>query len=135
MSPMKMTRVFKPYEAIATAVGGLWALAILPAATAVTGGPGAVLWIWLTAFMGMLIKQVEVTLAVWPPYRRGGNPYGGPTYYMEYGLGERHWGRNGFRWLLCLASASFPFYQCLQLYHIGSAGPVLWNSPGLASCC
>ena len=68
-------------------------------ATAVTtGGPGAVLWMWLTAFMGMLIKQVEVTLAVY--YRRTdeeGNPYGGPTYYMEYGLGEeRHWGK---KWL------------------------------------
>ena len=43
--------------------------------------------------------------------------------------------RNGFRWLLCSASASFPpFYQRLQLYHVGSAGPVLWgNSQELAS--
>ena len=65
-------------------------------ATAVTtGGPGAVFWMWLTAFLGMLIKQVEVTLAVY--YRRtdeNGVPYGGPTYYMERGLGEeRHWGK------------------------------------------
>lgn len=43
----------------------------------------------------MLIKQVEVSLAVY--YRRtdeNGVPYGGPTYYMERGLGEeRHWGK------------------------------------------
>lgn len=92
--------LLSPYEAIATAVGGSVGFGnIAGVATAVTtGGPGAVLWMWLTAFMGMLIKQVEVTLAVY--YRRTdeeGNPYGGPTYYMEYGLGEeRHWGK---KWL------------------------------------
>ena len=86
-----------PYEAIATAVGGSVGFGnIAGVATAVTtGGPGAVFWMWMTALLGMLIKQVEVTLAVY--YRRTdeeGNPYGGPTYYMEYGLGEeRHWGR------------------------------------------
>ena len=92
--------LLSPYEAIATAVGGSVGFGnIAGVATAVTtGGPGAVLWMWLTAFMGMLIKQVEVTLAVY--YRRTdeeGNPYGGPTYYMEYGLGEeRRWGK---KWL------------------------------------
>lgn len=86
-----------PYEAIATAVGGSVGFGnIAGVATAVTtGGPGAVFWMWLTALLGMLIKQVEVTLAVY--YRRTdeeGNPYGGPTYYMERGLGEEmHWGK------------------------------------------
>ena len=86
-----------PYEAIATAVGGSVGFGnIAGVATAVTtGGPGAVFWMWLTAFLGMLIKQVEVSLAVY--YRRtdeNGVPYGGPTYYMERGLGEeRHWGK------------------------------------------
>ena len=86
-----------PYEAIATAVGGSVGFGnIAGVATAVTtGGPGAVFWMWLTAFLGMLIKQVEVTLVVY--YRRtdeNGVPYGGPTYYMERGLGEeRHWGK------------------------------------------
>lgn len=86
-----------PYEAIATAVGGSVGFGnIAGVATAVTtGDPGAVFWMWLTALLGMLIKQVEVTLAVY--YRRTdeeGNPYGGPTYYMERGLGEEmHWGK------------------------------------------
>ena len=59
-------------------------------ATAIAvGGPGAVFWMWITALLGMMTKTVEVTLAV---HYRGtdekGNPYGGPTYYMEKGLGE-----------------------------------------------
>ena len=96
-------QLLTPYEAIATAVGGSVGFGnIAGVATAVTtGGPGAVFWMWLTAFLGMLIKQVEVSLAVY--YRRtdeNGVPYGGPTYYMERGLGEeRHWGK----WWLPLA--------------------------------
>src|SRR5699024_9637068 len=71
-------------------------------ATAIAmGGPGATLWMWITAFLGMILKQVEVTLAVY--YRKkdeNGDPYGGPTYYMERGLGEE---RN-FKYWKVLAS-------------------------------
>ncbi|MDR9830770.1 alanine:cation symporter family protein, partial [Vibrio sp. FNV 38] len=59
------------------------------------GGPGAVFWMWVTAALGMILKQAEVTLGLY--YRRrkpNGDTYGGPTYYMEQGLGEkRGWGR------------------------------------------
>lgn len=86
-----------PFEAIATAIGGTVGFGnIAGVATAVAaGGPGAVLWMWLTACLGMILKQVEVTLGCY--YRRTnekGDFYGGPTYYMERGLGEeRHWGK------------------------------------------
>lgn len=83
--------VLNPIEAISTAIGGSVGFGnIAGVATAIAmGGPGATLWMWITAFLGMLLKQVEVTLAVY--YRRtdeNGDPYGGPTYYMERGLGE-----------------------------------------------
>ena len=71
------------------------AICIAGVATAVaSGGPGAVLWMWLTSCLGLILKQVEVTLGC---YYRGtnsnGEKYGGPTYYMQKGLGEkRHWG-------------------------------------------
>lgn len=83
--------VLSPFEAIATAIGGSVGFGnIAGVATAIAmGGPGATLWMWITAFLGMILKQVEVTLAVY--YRKkdeNGDPYGGPTYYMERGLGE-----------------------------------------------
>lgn len=85
------------FEAISTAIGGTVGFGnIAGVATAVAaGGPGAVVWMWLTACLGMILKQVEVTLGCY--YRREnekGEYYGGPTYYMERGLGkERGWGK------------------------------------------
>lgn len=79
------------FEAVSAAVGGSVGVGnIGGVSTAVAmGGPGAVFWMWISALLGMIIKMVEVTLAVY--YRsedEKGNPYGGPTYYMEKGLGK-----------------------------------------------
>ncbi|HQO49675.1 MAG TPA: sodium:alanine symporter family protein [Bacteroidales bacterium] len=54
------------------------------------GGPGAVFWMWVTGFLGMMLKYAEVTLA--QKYRRfnsDGTVSGGPMYYMEDGLKEK----------------------------------------------
>lgn len=55
------------------------------------GGPGAVFWMWVSAFLGMATKYVEVVLSL--RYRRRGEDgqwLGGPMYYMESGLGWKH---------------------------------------------
>ncbi len=55
------------------------------------GGPGALFWMWVTAFLGMALKFAECTLAVM--YRKvndDGSISGGPMYYIEKGLGERY---------------------------------------------
>jgi AGCS family alanine or glycine:cation symporter len=52
------------------------------------GGPGALFWMWVTAFLGMATKYSEVTLA--QKYRTTdavGTVAGGPMYYIERGLG------------------------------------------------
>lgn len=57
------------------------------------GGPGALFWMWVTAFLGMATKYTEVTLAqryraVEPGASRlVGTVSGGPMYYIERGLG------------------------------------------------
>ncbi|WP_047983597.1 alanine/glycine:cation symporter family protein [Ornithinibacillus californiensis] len=87
----KAKGILSSFEAVSTAVGGSVGVGnIGGVATAIAvGGPGAVFWMWLCALLGMIIKTVEVTLSV--HYRNtdeNGDPYGGPTYYMEKGLGE-----------------------------------------------
>ncbi|MEM6455730.1 MAG: sodium:alanine symporter family protein [Acidobacteriota bacterium] len=63
------------------------------------GGPGALFWMWITAFLGMAVKFSEVTLAL--NYRQVekagtgesaamvGTVSGGPMYYIEHGLGPK----------------------------------------------
>ena len=82
---------------------------IVGVATAVAlGGPGAVLWCWLTGIFGMSTKYAEGLLAV--KYRvRGedGRTYGGPMYALERGL--------GLKWLAVL----FAIFTALASFGIG----------------
>ncbi len=56
------------------------------------GGPGAVFWMWIMALLGAATAFMEATLA--QLYKRrnpeDGSFYGGPAYYMEFGL-HRRW--------------------------------------------
>lgn len=64
------------------------------------GGPGALFWMWVTAFFGMAVKYTECTLAV--KYRiqnADGSVSGGPMYYIERGLGEN------WKWLAVFFAA------------------------------
>jgi len=54
------------------------------------GGPGAIFWMWITGFLGMIHKFVECTLSF--KYRKvheDGSISGGPMYYMELGLKKK----------------------------------------------
>lgn len=54
------------------------------------GGPGVLVWMWLTALLGMLIKFYSCSLAVQlRETTEEGEPQGGPMYYMKLGLGKR----------------------------------------------
>ena len=59
-------------------------------ATAISfGGPGALVWMWLTGFLGMATKYSEAVLGVY--YRRQektGEMSGGPMYYIKDGLNK-----------------------------------------------
>ena len=106
-----------PFQALTTAlsgtvgtgnIGGV-ALAIF------LGGPAALFWMWVTAFLGMTTKFVEVTLA--HKYRvklPDGSIAGGPMYYIENGL--------KMRWLAIL------FSVCLLLMCLGTG-----NMPQISS--
>jgi alanine or glycine:cation symporter, AGCS family len=78
------------------------------------GGPGALFWMWMTAFVGMATKFSEVTLAqryrdVDPEggaHRWEGAVAGGPMYYIERGLGPR-WKPLAVFFALMLAFTAF----------------------------
>jgi AGCS family alanine or glycine:cation symporter len=82
----------KHYQALTTALSATVGIGNI-AGVAIgirLGGPGALFWMWITAFFGMALKYVECTLAMM--YRRinpDGSVSGGPMYYIELGLGRR----------------------------------------------
>ncbi len=85
-----------PFQAVSTALAGsLGTGNIFGVATAlVAGGPGAIFWMWVSAFFGMMLKYSEVLLCV--KYRvlgKDGLYSGGPMYVMENGLKCRALGK------------------------------------------
>lgn len=78
------------------------------------GGPGALFWMWVTAFLGMALKYAEVTLALTyrqvstdtDPYKWEGSASGGPMYSIEKGLGPR-WKPVAIFFALSLALTAF----------------------------
>lgn len=77
-----------PFQALCTSLGGTLGVGNLAgvAAAITLGGPGAVLWMLLAAFLGMATKYSELVLAV--KYRtRTPSPLGGPMVYLEQGAG------------------------------------------------
>lgn len=80
------------FEALMTTLAGaIGTGSIVGVATAVSsGGLGALVWMWVTAFVGMATKYAEGLLAV--KYRvtdERGEMVGGPMEYIERGLGWR----------------------------------------------
>ena len=54
------------------------------------GGAGAIFWMWITAILGGASAFIESTLAqIYKKRDSNGSSYGGPSYYMEQGLGQR----------------------------------------------
>ena len=90
------------------------------ATAVVTGGPGAVFWMWMTAIFGMATKYGEGVLAV--KYRvtnSKGEMSGGPMYYIEKGLGKT--GMDG-RCICAVRHIRFLRYRQLGAVQLGCAG-------------
>jgi alanine or glycine:cation symporter, AGCS family len=99
---------FKALMTALAATVGIGNIAGVATAIAV-GGPGAVFWMWMTAFFGMATKYSEAILAV--KYRvvdENGDMSGGPMYYLERGL--------GLKWLGVL----FALFGSIAAFGIGN---------------
>lgn len=81
------------------------------------GGPGAVFWMWLIAFFGMMTRFSENVLGIY--YRRRNNRgewSGGAMYYLEHGLGAR----KGCKTLGRVLAVLFSFFCLLASFGIGN---------------
>lgn len=81
-----------PFQAVSVALAstiGIGSIAGIATAI-VSGGPGALFWMVVSAFFGMMTKFSEVVLSVYFREKdENGIHYGGPMYYIEKGLKQK----------------------------------------------
>ena len=124
-----------PFEAVTTALAGTVGTGNIAGVTGAifTGGAGAVFWMWVAAFFGMVTKYAEIVLAM--KFRvkdERGTYHGGPMYYIENGIGKN------WKWLaivFCLLGgfASFGIGNIAQSSEISGALKDLFHLPPIAS--
>lgn len=109
-----------PFQALSTALSGTVGTGNIGgvAMAIFIGGPAALFWMWVTAFLGMTTKFVEVTLS--HHYRlknNSGELVGGPMIYMEKGLNMK-W--LGVIFAFCLLVSTFGSGNMPQIDNISS---------------
>lgn len=74
------------FQALTTAIAAQVGTGnIAGAATAIAaGGPGAIFWMWLSAFFGMATIYAEAVMAQVTREEKNGSIVGGPVYYIKY---------------------------------------------------
>ena len=112
-----------PFQALCTALAatvGTGNIAGVAAAICI-GGAGAVFWMWVAAFFGMMTNYSENVLGIY--YRRrnkDGEWSGGAMYYLADGLG----GKKGMKIPGKILAVLFSIFTLLASFGIGSMGQV-----------
>jgi len=91
------------------------------AAAIVGGGPGAVFWMWVAAFLGMMTNYSENVLGIY--YRRknaDGEWSGGAMYYLRDGLGKF----KGCKYIGKILAVLFSIFAILASFGIGAMGQI-----------
>lgn len=74
-----------PFKLYFASIGGMIGLGNLVAVVTaiIIGGPGALFWMWIAVFFGMIIKYCEIYLGVYHRVKNKAGGYdGGPMYYL-----------------------------------------------------
>ncbi|MBQ2751962.1 MAG: sodium:alanine symporter family protein, partial [Oscillospiraceae bacterium] len=112
-----------PFQAVTTALAGTVGTGNIAGVTGAifVGGPGAVFWMWVSAFFGMCTKYAEIALSM--KYRitdAKGIHKGGPMYAIEKGLGK-NWKWLAVVFALLGGLASFGIGNIAQSSEIAGA--------------
>ncbi len=91
------------------------------AAAILSGGPGAIFWMWIVAFFGMMTNFSENVLGIFYRRRNERNEWcGGAMYYLKYGLGEK----KGCAQLGAFLAVMFSIFCVLASFGIGNMSQI-----------
>ena len=125
----KDSKNLSAFQAVTTALAGTVGTGNIAGVTGAifVGGPGAVFWMWVSAFFGMCTKYAEILLAM--KYRvtdESGIYKGGPMYYIENGLGKK-WKPLAIIFAILGGLASFGIGNIAQSSEIAGAMNGMFN--------
>ena len=90
-------------------------------AAIVAGGPGAIFWMWVVSFFGMMTNFSENVLGIYYRRRNEKNEWcGGAMYYLRDGLGSR----KGFEKVGAVLATLFAVFCVLASFGIGNMSQV-----------
>ena len=112
-----------PFQALCTALAatvGTGNIAGVAAAICI-GGAGAVFWMWVAAFFGMMTNFAENVLGIYFRRKNENDEWsGGAMYYLRDGLGAK----KGCKWIGKILAVLFCIFTMLASFGIGSMGQV-----------
>ena len=119
----KDTGAVSQFQALCTALAatiGTGNIAGVSAAICV-GGPGAVFWMWIAAFLGMMTNYSENILGIYFRRKNDENEWsGGAMYYLQDGLGSY----KGFKQVGKVLAVIFSIFAVLASFGIGNMGQI-----------
>ncbi len=123
ISHTKEKGVISPFQALCTALAatvGTGNIAGVAAAICI-GGAGAVFWMWVAAFFGMMTNFSENALGIYFRRRNANGEWsGGAMYFLQDGLGSK----KGFKTVGKVLAILFSFFAMFAAFGIGSMAQV-----------
>ncbi len=110
------------FQALCTALAATLGIGNIAgvAAAILSGGPGAIFWMWIAALFGMMTGYAEKVLGLYYRRRVNGEWAGGAMYYLRDGLGSK----KGCRTLGRVLAWLFAFCCVLASFGIGNISQV-----------
>ncbi len=122
-SHVKEKGTISQFQALCTALAATIGVGNIAgvAAAICTGGPGAVFWMWVAAFFGMMTNYSENVLGIFYRRKNKDNEWsGGAMYYLRDGLGAK----KGFKTIGKVLAIIFSICALLASFGIGNMGQV-----------
>ncbi len=119
----KGSKSISSFQALCTALGGTVGVGnVVGVATAIAaGGPGAVFWMWLAAFFGMITKYAEIVLGIY--YRKkneSGEWLGGAMIYLKEGFANK----KGLKTIGSILGVLFAIFCVIASFGIGNMSQI-----------
>ncbi len=117
------TQSISQFQALCTALSGTIGTGNISgiAYAIAMGGPGAIFWMWIAAFLGMITSFAEKVLGIYYRQRnKNGEWCGGAMYYLRDGLGNQ----KGYKLPGKLLAAFFALFTILASFGMGNLSQI-----------